>query len=332
MVTTNFDLQLFANTTIPDALICRAWAKQFWTEAGKDCYFDKFTGTGTDNIIQVKTELQKDKGDQITIPLLMNLKGDGITGDATLEGNEEAMQFYDHAVRIDQLRHAVRLQGQMEEQKSKLDLRTAAKDSLKRWFAEKQELMIVDALTKDPTPEHLILPNGRDSESDITASDVFTADMISIAARKAKTMSPKIRRVNVKGKQYYIMLIDNYQARDLKKDEKWLDAQKYCAERGEDNPIFTGMLGVYDGVVLHEYENLHRTNTGASGATVGHALLLGCQAGVKGVGKEAFWREKAFDYDNQVGFATGAIFGFSKAKFNDKDFAVIQVMTSSADD
>ena len=326
------NLQMFANTTVPEALVQKAWAKQLWKEAEKDNFFAKFTGTDQNSIIQIKTELKKDKGDKITIPLVMRLTGEGVTGDNQLEGNEEALQFYDCGVVVDQIRHAVRLEGQMEEQKTSLNLRAAAKDGLKTWLTEKQEKMIVKALTANPTSEHTVFAGARTSENTITASDVMTTDLISKAARKAKTLSPKINRVTVNGKKYYVMLVDNYQARDLKADPKWVEAQKYCAERGVDNPIFSGMLGVWDGVVLHEYENLLRTTTGAASAKVGHALLLGCQAGIKAIAKEPSWKEKSFDYDNQVGFATGMILGIAKAKFNEKDFAVVQVLTSSADD
>jgi N4-gp56 family major capsid protein len=327
-----FNLQLFANTTIPANLVEKAWAKQLWKEAERENFFAKFTGEGQDNIIQVKTELKKEAGDQITIPLVMRLTGEGVTGDSTLEGNEEALQFYDCPVKVDQIRHAVRLQGAMEEQKTSINLRQSAKDGLKLWMTEKQEHMIVNALVANPTAGNVVYPDGRNAENAVAEGDVMTTALISKACRKAKTMTPKIRPVNVNGKKYYVMLVDNYQARDLKNDQKWLDAQYNCAERGIDNPIFSGMLGVYDGVVLHEYEHLPRTTTGASSAMVGHALLLGCQAGIKGVAKEATWKEKAFDYDNQMGFSTGAILGVAKAKFNEKDFAVIQVITSSAND
>lgn len=327
-----FQLQMFANTTVPTNLVEKAWAKQLWKEAERENFFAKFTGEGQDNIIQVKTELKKEAGDQITVPLVMRLTGEGVTGDAMLEGNEEALQFYDCAVKVDQIRHAVRLEGAMEEQKTSINLRQAAKDGLKLWMTEKQEKMIVSALVGNPTADHIVYPADRTAENTIAVSDVMSTALISKAARKAKTMTPKIRPVNVNGKKYYVMLVDNYQARDLKNDEKWLQAQYNCAERGIDNPIFSGMLGVYDGVVLHEYEHLPRTTTGASSAMVGHALLLGCQAGIKGVAKEATWKEKAFDYDNQMGFSTGAILGVKKAVFNEKDFAVVQVMTSSAND
>lgn len=326
-------LQLFAATTVPTNLVQKAWAKQLWTEALKETYFNKFTGEGENSIIQTKTELKKDAGDKITVPLLMNLVGDGITGDNTLEGNEEALQFYDCPVEIDQIRHAVKLKGRFEEQKTQINLRTSAKNALKKWFSEKMEKMVVAALTTTPDADHVIYAGGVANKNAIAATNKMTADLISAAARKAKTATPKIRRPVVDGKEYYVMLVDPYQARDLKADTKWVEAQKFAAARGENNPIFTGMLGVYDGVIVHEYEYLPRANnTASTPVKCGTALLLGCQAGIRAVGKEAFWEEDTFDYHNQYGVATGAILGFQKSKFNSKDFATIQVITSSVDD
>lgn len=332
-----FDLQLFANTTVPDALVKKAWAKDLFKEATKETFFAKFTGKGADSIIQEKTELTKDKGDKITVPLVMQLTGDGITGDDTLEGSEEKLEFRDFAVQVDQIRNAVRLEGQMEEQKTQIALRSAAKDALKAWLIEKQQKDTFKTLTLNPTSDRVIYGGSATSEATLTADDKFTADIISMARRKAMKASPKIRPVNVNGKKYYVMIIDSYQARDLKNDEKWLDAQKFANARGENNPIFTGMLGIYDGVVIHEHDDVIATNTGASSIRVGHALLLGCQAAVKAIAKPTTWKEKAFDYDNQVGFATGMIYGVKKAAFTDSDsvtsdFAVVQVITSAVED
>ena len=327
-----FNLQLFADTEVPANLVQKAWARQLWKEAERDNFFAKFTGEGQNSIIQMKTDLKKEAGDKITIPLVMRLTGAGVTGDNMLEGNEEALQIYDCTVTVDQIRHAVRLKGRMEEQKTALDLRTAAKDGLKLWMKEKVESMIVDALTKNPTAEHTIYAGTNTSEATISTTDTMSTALISKAARLARLSTPKIRRVPVDGKEYYVMLVDPYQARDLKSDERWISAQENCAERGSKNPIFTGMLGVWDGVILYDYENLLRTETGASSGFVGHSLLLGCQAGIKGVAQEAGWEEETFDYKNKVGFATGAILGIAKSVFNSKDFATVQVITASAAD
>jgi len=327
-----FMLQLHANTSVPTNLVQKAWAKTLWKEANKDNFFEKFTGESSDSIIQVKTDLKKDKGDQITVPLQMRLTGAGVTGNSTLEGNEEALTMYDCAVSLQHYRHAVRLAGRFEEQKTSLNLRQAAKDGLKTWLREKIEGLIVSALTASPTSEHTVFPSGVAAESSITTSNKFTTAEISKARRLAKYSTPRIRPVRTEYGEYYVMLIDPYQARDLRTDTKWIDAQKYANNRGYDNPIFTGMLGIYEGVVVHEYDNLSRTETGASNAWVGHALMMGAQAGIKAVGQEAEWHEKSFDYENQYGVSTGVIMGVAKSKFNSKDYAVIQVITSSAAD
>ena len=329
--------QLFTDTTVPANLIQRAWSKQLWKEAETESFFDKFTGEGPNYIIQKVNDLRKEAGDQITIALMMKLAGAGVTGESMLEGNEEALITKDFSVQVNLIRNAVRLQGSLTEQKTQIQLRTAAKDALKVWLAEKNEKDTFAALTATPTANRVIYAGKRTSEATVTATDVFTTDMISAARRKAMLATPKIRPVNVKGKNYYVMVVDSYQARDLKNDAKWLAAQQHANLRGEDNPIFSGALGVYDGVILHEHENVVRTATGASGAYVGHALLLGCQAGVMAVAKEPTWKEKAFDYDDKVGFATGMIRGIAKSVYKDAsdnnyDFGVIQVITSSVAD
>ena len=85
----NMDLRLFAETTVPEELVKKAWAKQTWTTAMKDLFFGKFMGEGVNNIIQVLNDLEKESGDRITQSLVLKLKGDGVTGDDILEGNEE---------------------------------------------------------------------------------------------------------------------------------------------------------------------------------------------------------------------------------------------------
>lgn len=332
-----FNYQLFADTEVTGDLVQRAWAKQLWKEAETESFFAKFTGEGPNYIIQKVNDLKKDAGDKITIALMMKLAGNGVTGDSMLEGNEEQLITKDFSVEVDQIRNAVRLKGKLAEQKTQINLRTAAKDSLKVWLAEKNEKDTFAALTANPTASRVIYAGKRTSEATVTGTDVFTTDLISAARRKAMLATPKIRPVNVKGKNYYVMIIDSYQARDLKNDAKWLAAQQHANIRGEDNPIFSGALGVYDGVVLHEHENVIRTATGASSAYVGHALLLGCQAGVLAVAQEPEWKEKAFDYDNKAGFACGMIRGIAKSVYEDAqsnnfDFGVIQVISSSVAD
>lgn len=329
-----------ANTTITIApnLVQQAWAKDTWKAGLEQTFFDKFTGTGADSIVQIRTELQKSEGDTINIPLLMKLSGSGVTGDNTLEGNEEALIYRDFKVTIDQLRNAVRLKGKMDEQKTQIDMRKDAKASLSYWLADKVDGMIFSALSTNPTSNRVCYAGGKAAESALTADDKFTADLIGKAKRIAMAdKNTMIRPVKVNGQDTYVLIIDQYQARDLMSDEKWLNAQQYANVRGEKNPIFSGALGMYDGVVVHQSNDIIRAANGASSALTSHALFLGAQAAVMAVGNEPTWSEDDFDYHNQVGFAFGRIFGVAKTQFkfdgtNLTDFGCVNVITSSAAD
>ena len=329
-----------ANTTITVApnLVQEAWAKATWSAGIHKAFFDKFTGTDAGSIIQVKEELKKDKGDSINIPLLMPLTGAGITGDNMLEGNEEALIYRDFSVSIDQLRNAVRLQGKMDEQKTQINMRQDAKTALSDWLATKVDKMIFKALTTDPTANRVVYGGAATSEAAIATGDKFTVDLIGKAKRMAmEDENTMVKPVRIDGVDTYVMVIDQWQARDLMNDTKWLEAQEHANIRGEKNPIFTGALGMYNGVVVHQCNRIPRTETGASSCKVGHALFLGAQAAVMAVGAEPEWNEDTFDYKNQVGFEFGRIFGIAKSQFkydgtNLTDFGCINVLTSSVDD
>jgi len=332
-----------ADTVIPSALVQKAWAKDTWTAAIKESFFSKFMGKTSESIIHVKDDLKKEAGDTITLSLRMPLLGAGVEGDDVLEGNEEAMQFYDLSVTINQIRHAVRLKGKMEEKKTAKNLRAEAKAGLKDWYAEKFDALFFSKLTATPTSYRTVYGGDATAEAEIVDADKMTCAVISKAKRAASKrityvvngvthVVPKIRPVKVNGKSVYVMLVTLEQLRDLRTDSVWIAAQEYANVRGEENPIFSGAEGMYDGVVLYAHENVSVTATGDTGANVGHALLLGAQAGCLAVGSDPEWNEETFDYGNKVGFEVGAIFGIAKSKFDGQDFACVHVMTGNKAD
>lgn len=84
----------------------KLWSKRLNVEVLKSTWLTRFMGSSQSSIIQVKDELGKSAGDKVTFGLRMQMTGDGIQGDSTLEGNEEALVTYTDALYIDQLRHA----------------------------------------------------------------------------------------------------------------------------------------------------------------------------------------------------------------------------------
>jgi N4-gp56 family major capsid protein len=140
MALTNFGLLTAEQKTI--------WSMDLWKQARNQSFVNKFLGKGPTSMIQHITELKKsEKGARAVITLLADLTGDGIAGDRTLEGNEEAMQTFDQVIRIDQLRHANRHEGKMADQKSVVEFRNNSRDVLSYWLADRIDQMAFLALS-----------------------------------------------------------------------------------------------------------------------------------------------------------------------------------------
>ena len=139
MALTNFGLLTNEQKTV--------WSMDLWKQARNMSFVNKFLGKGPNSLIQHITELKKsEKGARAVITLLADLTGDGVAGDRTLEGNEEAMQTFDQVIRIDQLRHANRHEGKMADQKSVVEFRGNSRDVLAYWLADRIDQMAFSAL------------------------------------------------------------------------------------------------------------------------------------------------------------------------------------------
>ena len=178
-----------------------------------------------------------------------------------------------------------------------------------------------------------------------TQPNLFGTKVISAAKAMAKcsiipttgAMMNPIRPIKVNGKEYYVMFIHPWQAMALKNETAWITAQTYAMPRGEDNPLFTGALGVWDGVIIHETGLITTRYSAAAGSDavakqwwpdgtnaasysrVARALFCGAQAAVLAWGQLPSWKEKFHDYDYRWGIGTRMIYGVKRVQFNGID-------------
>ena len=203
-------------------LAVKVFSKQLATEVISKTYLSKFIGKGKGSLVQELTDLKKSAGDQITHGLRVQISGTGIQGDATLEGNEEALSFYDDAILVNQLRHATRTNGKMTEQRVPYYLRAESRDALSDWFAERMDTAFFAQIcgytaqsdtrytgnnaTIAPSTNRIIRAGNQANDNSITSSDIFTLDLIDIVVERAKTVStlnntgPKMRPLKMDGK------------------------------------------------------------------------------------------------------------------------------------
>jgi N4-gp56 family major capsid protein len=317
--------------TINPALIPQLWVTKIQTEGAKENWVAKLTASDGSNVIHKNTELVNKKGTTITFGLEMDLVGDGVTGNSTLKGNEEAHTVYDFEVSIDQVRHAVS-STEWDTQKPAYEQWPLIKNALVRWYGNWQEKTFVNQMTASPTGTssagEWMSAASAGTEVAITANDKLTCALISKAKRRAQMHAPKVIPVKVDGVDTYIFLAGTWAARDLKADPVWLAAQQSAGVRDAmKNPIFSGALGFWDGVAVYEWERIKNTTTGASSANVVHNLLLGKQACCHAIGRNMWPIKDTDDYENVLGQGVAFWAGIEKSVYNEKDYGVIQVLT-----
>ena len=312
---------------IPANLVPKVWAEKVWHEGVKDSYFDKFTAMDGSNVVHQNKDLTNVKGDSVVFGLMMNLTGSGVEGNRQkLSGSEDTLNIYDFTVQTQLVRNAVS-RFEADDQKSQYDMLKEIKVVLKQWLSDWLDDKLISKLSYSPLSTETVFAGAAATQSSLTANDKLTTTLISRAKRKAMMHAPKVQPIKVDGMDKYIMLVSPWAARDLKDDPKWLAAQQNANVRGSKNPIFTGALGEYDGVILYEYERVLCDNTGASSANVCHNLLLGKQAACFAVARPAKHIEQTDDYGNIAGNGIAFYGAVEKTKFNSKDYGSIQVLT-----
>jgi len=350
----------------------KLWSKLLQTEAIRKTWIGKFIGSGKDALIMEKVDLRKQAGDKITCGLVIQLGGDGTQGDATLEGNEESMVYFNDSLFVDQLRHAVRVNGRMTEKRVPYNMRENARDLLSDWWAVRMDISFANQITGNlvqtdtkytgnqvtiaATTNRIFRPNSRATDQALVAGDEMSLELVDFAKEKAITANtgdstgPLLRPIMYEGSEMYVMFMHDYQVTDLRTSTstgQWLDIQKAALQGGDisKNPIFSGALGVYNGVILHSWNRLplgvHST-TSAAVASTRRAVMCGANAAMIGFGGDNSdtrynWVEKKFDYDNQLGVSAGAIWGLKKSVYapesgstNQEDYGTMVVPTYAA--
>ena len=338
----------------------KLWSRKLMREALKNTWASKFMGTTSNSLCQILDDTQKGPGDRIRCILRMQLTGDGIQGDSTLEGNEEALITHTDDLIINQLRHAVRSSGKMTEQRIPFQIREEARMGLQDWWSDRFDTWFMNVLTGNsaqtdtkftgnntataPTSSHRIFANGMASEAALTAtaSAIFSLSLVDQAVLKAKTLTPVMRPLNTgSGQADWVMFITPEQHYDMRRNAssiEWADIQKAALQGGSltNNPIFTGALGVYGGVILHESYRIPVIDS-TGGSKIGRAVLCGAQASIMAFGRghsknKMSWTEELFDYGNQLGVEAGCIAGMKKTVYNSNDFATITVSAAHSAD
>jgi N4-gp56 family major capsid protein len=290
------------------------------------------------NVLQVKTDLEGMQGDKMTFGLRTRLAGSGVTGDQTLEGNEEALSTNSDSIELEMYRHAVRDDGGMTRKRAAWDVVAESRAAIRDWGTEKIDELIFTAAFD--SPNQILAPDSTFKYSSIATAKaaLTTADKLSPAfLNKAKAAiktgfnrdQTPLRPVKVEGKDYFVLVVHPDSLHDLKRDAEWNEAVRMAEVRGGSNPIFSGATAIWDGIIIFDHENcLITLDGGGSTDPIARGLLMGAQALQWGWGVRPSMVERDFDYGNQKGFGWEMIGKANRPVFNSKDYGCINIITS----
>lgn len=322
------------------------WDDLFFAEYVRGNRFKKAMGTDENSIFQIKEDLAKKQGDTLHFALVNQLKNAGVTGDSTLEGNEESLDSRSQAITVDYLRHAV-IVNKRQEQFSAIDLRNAGKALLKSWAQKQLRDSLIQAMgsvdgvnygSSSTAQKNTWCANNVDrvlfgaSQSNYSATfltatanidntaDKVTAAMLSEAKRMAMAASPAITPVIVnEDEEWFVVYLNSRAFRDLRLDTTIIQANQYAMERGKNNPLFTGGDLLWDGMIIKEIPEvgslLGYPLIGAGAIAVGANFLCGAQAVGIAWAQRTVSTTDTRDYGFKTGVGVEECRGIQKLRF-----------------
>jgi N4-gp56 family major capsid protein len=332
------------NTT--DAITRKRWAKDLFKVLQKAFEFNNLIGTGEDAIIQLRTDLTKGEGDEITFQILLDLVGTGTIGRDTLVGKAESLRFRDFKMQIEKIRKSVDIGIDIDEQRVPFNLMEKGKTGLQNWWAGmlsdymfhvlSGNSQMFDELPQlggvpfaqqpvEPDADHLMVVGGA-TESTLTPADTVTLSFLDSVKQRAEIPTNtdvgfKIRPRIVGGKPTYRVILHNYVFDQLRRNTnvgEWGDMLRAAGKLGDPSVEI-----LYNGMMISKSERVYSRNAiGTGNGRAYRNLFLGAQAAVMGWGGAgdskssvmSFHVEK-LDHGSKTEVSGGGILGMAKTRF-----------------
>lgn len=288
----------------------KLWAMSFWKVARNRSFITRLLGTSEDSVIQRITELKKSvKGTRAIITLVPDALGDGVAGDRTLKGNEEALRAFEDTIRIDQLRHAHANEGRMADQKSIHEFRATARNILAHWISDRIDqlaILTLSGVSYEKKNNGAARPGSDlpylEFAADVTAPtanrhfrwDVGTTDQLlpgdttAVATGdvpsyqmliEAKALAQDLMIKPVRGElgtELYHVFMTPQGVKHLKLDDNFLKAWREALPASPNHPLFKGFDTLYlDGMAIHTHRLVYNTKGAASGSKWGGGAVDG---------------------------------------------------------
>lgn len=237
------------------------WQRRLRIDSARKSFWGKFFGAEmSEKPIIERTDFVNQAGDLIRIQVMSESYGPGVTGESTLRGKEDKQSLGQFTLSVDWLRKAIAVTKKVKKEVN-FDVNVQIRQGLTRWWARERDAKVFGALMDDVTPTTLYSGDGT-STATLSDNDYFSTSQIDKTALELNSKGAiplSVSRNNGEETNHYGIVVSDVDAFYLRGDEAWLQANREGHLRGEKNPIFSGAMGEWNGILIY-------TLTGIRGA------------------------------------------------------------------
>lgn len=351
---------------IDDPQVRQKYGREITKKSTQMLWWNKFMNNSESAIILTDLRTEAPEGGTVRIYFRDEIEGDGVHGNQDFEDNTGTQNTLYQDVDYTLFGQSVISKNKKIESKMAAEnFRNKAHNDLPKWDATRTDKIITSKLTAGAT--NILACSAADVSYGVNATTSIKAgDRLTVAAIKrmkalAKNgeddagaahpmIEPAFKKAVVREGDiadyidYYVLIVGQYGANQLKNDPEYIENQKMAASRGNTNPLFTGAMADVDGVIVFERNNWNAKRAGimtsdiadykvtVKGETVvyadgiddyagenGHkteiALFLGATAGLYPIAEQSDYYEEDKDAKRKLKVGIDRGMGFAKTHF-----------------
>ncbi|WRB97403.1 DUF4043 family protein [Helicobacter pylori] len=230
--------------------------------------FFSITGTGADRGVRLFSVASQQP---FRPRIKAQLTGSGVSGNTDFEANYDNLEILSQTIYPDAFGNSLRSKIKAYSELERIDFIKESVDSLTTWMNEERDKRIVASLTNDFTN---YLYNDKMNVATIRKAIFHARNGLKGDNSKAFPIKPiratmqSVGNVVVQNTSY-IILLDSYQANQLKADSEFKELRKLYAFAGEDKGmLYSGLLGVIDNCPVIDAGVWNKLNVGMPNSSI----------------------------------------------------------------
>jgi N4-gp56 family major capsid protein len=315
-----------------DALTQKLQSEKAFREIKKHSFFMGMSSTAGGNVVKVKEDFMRSKGDKVTMPLINRLKNKHIGESGTVYNNEEKLTWYDYSMTLEEFNIPISWKTKLAAQRVAWNLPSECRLALDKRAGEIIDEELFEKLEASPTK--VLYPGAATSTATLTTSTKMDAATLFKAKVGAlggfnRTQAP-MTPIGGKGKNNLLFVCGLDMWYDLARDPEIVQAQEQALPRSDSHILFNDGDLYWRGITIKAHENINLYTTGGAGGNVAYSYgyLMGEDALCWAWGQKPETVTEEKDYGREIGVNVNFLGVAGKPVFNSKDYGVVAIAAS----